>query len=160
MLSETFQVTLHECPRAFTREMNFIFPNVIPIASPLFALITCQHACVDLSQFNDEADREKDHLLETFMDMAKQLCTTLHALGYWADYIDPCSGLPMLTSSGNTVYSEVEGLQRLLHYNVVNAGTCKIILHPVWGAKMYPASLFTTAPSKIVLPLLQKMSVE
>ena len=30
------------------------------------------------------------------MDFAKAVCADLMAQGHWADYIDPCSGLPML----------------------------------------------------------------
>jgi len=31
-----------------------------------------------------------------FMSFAKPVCERLEAAGYWADYIDPCSGLPMI----------------------------------------------------------------
>jgi hypothetical protein len=30
-----------------------------------------------------------------FADFAKPLCQALRAQGHWADYIDPCSGLPV-----------------------------------------------------------------
>ncbi len=30
-----------------------------------------------------------------FADFAKPLCQELRARGHWADYIDPCSGLPV-----------------------------------------------------------------
>lgn len=35
-----------------------------------------------------------------FADFAKPLCQELRALGHWADYIDPCSGLPVRTFIG------------------------------------------------------------
>lgn len=66
--------------------------------------------------------------------------------GYWADYIDPCSGLPMIHKNSNNVYGEVQGLVTLLGYQTQNAGCCKIILHPKWGSSVYPASFFTKAP--------------
>ncbi|CAN0431337.1 unnamed protein product [Laminaria digitata] len=59
----------------------------------------------------------------------------------------------MLTRS-NKVYSEVEGLQLLLQYQVMNAGSCKVLLHPQWGSAVYPASLFCTAPAELVQRLL------
>ena len=32
-----------------------------------------------------------------FVDFAKSVCAVLAGRGYWADYIDPCSGLPVST---------------------------------------------------------------
>lgn len=34
----------------------------------------------------------------------------------------------------NRTYNEVEGFQILLNYRVMNAGCCKILLHPQWGS--------------------------
>lgn len=31
-----------------------------------------------------------------FVEFAKATCSKLEDQGYWADYIDPCSGLPMI----------------------------------------------------------------
>lgn len=65
------------------------------------------------------------------MDFGKELCEALRAKGFWADYIDPCSGLPVcridrpliiiydnnsvfghqMLTGGTKVYSEVEGMQ-------------------------------------------------
>jgi len=38
-----------------------------------------------------------------FIEFARELCEKIRALGYWADYIDPCSGLPMMTLGCNKV---------------------------------------------------------
>jgi hypothetical protein len=75
---------------------------------------------------------------------------------YFADYIDPCSGLAMITRDANKVFSEVDSAQQLLGYSVHNCGCCKVLLHPVWGSAVYPASIFTTAPLEVVLHILQK----
>jgi hypothetical protein len=40
------------------------------------------------------------------MEFGDELCKRIRSLGFWADYIDPCSGLPMLTKDCNKVYSE------------------------------------------------------
>lgn len=60
----------------------------------------------------------------------------------------------MLTLQSNKVYSEVDGVELLLRYRCLSAGMCKILLHPVWGAAVYPASLFTNAPFEIVRDVL------
>mmetsp|Transcript_6089 Transcript_6089/g.9262 ORF Transcript_6089/g.9262 Transcript_6089/m.9262 type:complete len:97 (-) Transcript_6089:81-371(-) len=78
----------------------------------------------------------------------------LRNMGHWADYIDPCSGLPMLTLHCNKVYSEVDGMECLLNYKAHNAGFCKILLHPRWGSAVYPATIFARAPPQVVIDLL------
>lgn len=117
---------------------------------------TCQQSDIDLVNWGEKADNEKDRLLEQFMEFAKIVCNHLTSLQYWADYIDPCSGLPMIhRENGSRVYGEVEGLVALLGYKTQNAGCCKIILHPKWGSSVYPASIFAKAPVEEVQRAIQ-----
>jgi hypothetical protein len=74
---------------------------------------------------------------------------------YFADYFDPCSGLPAKTLESNQVFSEVQAAQTLLGYKVMNASCCKILLHPEWGSAVYPASIVIQAPAQIVVEKLQ-----
>ncbi len=60
----------------------------------------------------DSVEAEKDALLLRFFAFARHACATLAAAGHWADYIDPCSGLPV---------RRVDRLQRLLRYHTVRA---------------------------------------
>eukprot|EP00899_Mesostigma_viride_P019451 jgi/Mesvir1/27507/Mv07273-RA.1 len=46
-------------------------------------------------------------------------------------------------------YSEVDGAELLLGFSTLDQGPCKLALHPVTGASVYPASLFTTAPPEV-----------
>lgn len=39
----------------------------------------------------------------------------------------------------------------------MNAGCCKVLLHPQWGSAVYPATLFTTAPVAIVVQKLNSL---
>ena len=43
----------------------------------------------------DAVEKEKDELLERFFAFARHVCAALRDQGHWADYIDPCSGLPV-----------------------------------------------------------------
>lgn len=99
----------------------------------------------------EKVEDEKDRLLRRFMTFAAEVCSVLIRKGYWADYIDPCSGLPMIHRSSGSVYGEVEALSTLRGFKTQNAGCCKILLHPKWQSCVYPATLFTKAP----LPVLQ-----
>jgi hypothetical protein len=94
------------------------------------------------------------------MDFAADVCEKIRSRGFWADYIDPCSGLPMLTPNLNTkVYSEVDGMEVLLGYRAYSAGFCKILVHPQWGSAVYPATIFCYAPRELTSKLLKSYPV-
>mmetsp|Transcript_35765 Transcript_35765/g.48315 ORF Transcript_35765/g.48315 Transcript_35765/m.48315 type:complete len:175 (-) Transcript_35765:108-632(-) len=148
------EVSVCRCPKQFLREIRHIFPG-LDIDESLLALPTAQHSVMDLVNVGDDVESEKDRCLIQFMELGKSLCLEIQARGHWADYIDPCSGLPMMTPDCNKVYSEVDGMQMLLQYQVMNAGPCKVLLHPRWGGAVYPATMFTNAPEDVVLELLE-----
>jgi len=123
----------------------------------LLAIPTNQRAREDLVQMGDNIEQEKDRLLNVFLTFGKYICEQLRAKGFWADYIDPCSGLPMMTLNCNKVYSEVDGMEILLNYKAYNAGFCKILTHPKWGSSVYPATIFAHAPAEIVKSLIESL---
>ena len=63
-----------------------------------------------------------------------------------------------MKSDGQKVFSEVQCAELLLGYQVMNAGCCKIILHPQWNSAVYPATIFTTTPSELVLQTIQSFT--
>ena len=101
---------------------------------------------MELVRWGDDVEKEKDMCLERFAEFGAAVCAELRAQGHWADYIDPCSGLPATQDHANRGYSEVDGLAVLLRFGVQSAGPCKVATHPIWGTRFYPATMFTTAP--------------
>ena len=89
------------------------------------------------------------------MTLGKQISERIRNEGYWADYIDPCSGLPMLSQNSTKVYSEVDGMECLLNYRTYNAGFCKILTHPKWGSAVYPATIFAYCPIDVAKRIIQ-----
>lgn len=47
-------------------------------------------------------------------------------------------------------------MECLLNYKAHNAGFCKVLTHPKWGSAVYPATIFTFAPSLLVIEILQQ----
>jgi len=121
----------------------------------ILAIPTNQKARADLVAVGDHIEEEKDRLLNVFVEFAKALCERIAERGYWADYIDPCSGLPMIATNCNKVYSEVDGMECLLNYKSHNAGFCKILTHPKWGSAVYPATIFAHCPRDLALEILR-----
>ena len=89
-----FEYSIHTIPRTHRDEVQAIFPTMS--IDELLVIPTCQKSAVDLVEWGDAAAQEKDRLLIRFQRLAKAVCESLIAQGYWADYIDPCSGLPMV----------------------------------------------------------------
>jgi len=71
------------------------------------------------------------------------------------DLADPCSGLPVLGERGGSFYPDVIGGQMLLNYDVIDTGCCKLLAHPRWHTRVYPATLFTTAPLDVATAVLR-----
>lgn len=117
---------------------------------------TFQRSTLDLVKMGEAIEAEKDRLLMLFMKFAQQVCDHLQEQGYWADYIDPCSGLPMIHQAGSTVYSEVDAASTLLGFSTQNAGCCKVLLHPKWKTYVYPATLMAKSPKATLQEALHK----
>lgn len=159
---DALECSVHTLPKQLSREFHHVFAHkYLETSRPgqfleLLAIPTNQLARVDLVNIGDHVEQEKDRLLNTFIDFGKDFCQKVIAQGYWADYIDPCSGLPMITVDCNKVYSEVDGMECLLNYKSYNAGFCKILTHPKWGSSVYPATIFAYAPKEVVIRLLNE----
>jgi len=61
----------------------------------------------------------------------------------------------MLTKAAACSYPDVQGAHLLLRYDTVEAGCCRVLLHPRWRSKCYPGTVFTTADVNTVRRLLK-----
>lgn len=168
--NDDLECSLHYLPKPLLREFGHVFNDQyikFGAQAPdddtqsqqlvLLAIPTNQKAREDLVAVGEHIEREKDRLLNVFITFGKYLCDELRTRGYWADYIDPCSGLPMISLNCNKVYSEVDGMECLLNYKAYNAGFCKILTHPKWGSAVYPATIFAHAPADVVKSLIESL---
>mmetsp|Transcript_18468 Transcript_18468/g.38730 ORF Transcript_18468/g.38730 Transcript_18468/m.38730 type:complete len:199 (-) Transcript_18468:279-875(-) len=165
---DDLECSLHYLPKPLLREFGHVFNdehlkfgdgslNSSGGDLSLLAVPTNQRAREDLVAVGDHIEAEKDRLLNVFLDFGKYICENLRSKGYWADYIDPCSGLPMISLNCNKVYSEVDGMECLLNYKAHNAGFCKVLTHPKWGSAVYPATIFAYAPAEVVKSLIEAL---
>ena len=168
--NDDLECSLHYLPKPLLREFGHVFNDQyikFGAQAPdddtqsqqlvLLAIPTNQKAREDLVAVGEHIEREKDRLLNVFITFGKYLCDELRTRGFWADYIDPCSGLPMISLNCNKVYSEVDGMECLLNYKAYNAGFCKILTHPKWGSAVYPATIFAHAPADVVKSLIESL---
>mmetsp|Transcript_7363 Transcript_7363/g.22443 ORF Transcript_7363/g.22443 Transcript_7363/m.22443 type:complete len:178 (-) Transcript_7363:819-1352(-) len=152
------EYSAHYAPRSMIRELRSVFPSVSLPDSGTIVVPTTQKACVPLTNYGDDEAREKDRLLEKFMEWAAQLYKALSEAGFWADYTDPCTGLPVHGTAGGSIYPDVDGFERLLRFKVDASMGCRIMSHPDWSFASYPATFFTTAPAGELLPILTRLN--
>lgn len=55
----------------------------------------CQKTANDMTGWSEAVEEERDNMMSLYVETAKELCTALQSAGYWADFIDPCSGKPV-----------------------------------------------------------------
>mmetsp|Transcript_35016 Transcript_35016/g.35654 ORF Transcript_35016/g.35654 Transcript_35016/m.35654 type:complete len:196 (+) Transcript_35016:130-717(+) len=150
-----FEAYITPSTKTLDRELQYVFPS-LDVKTGITVIATLQKSKVDLVSYGPEEEREKDRLLINFMKLGESLSLSLSTVGYWIDYIDPCSGLPMLAQSSGKTFNEVDCVTSLLQFRSMNAGCCKILLHPGWGSAVYPASIFTTAPHDVIISHIQR----
>jgi len=165
------ECSVHDLPKTLLREFRHVFQDEylkcpLPMStvivktesttepSVLIAIPTNQKAREDLVAVGTHIEKEKDRLLNVFISFGQDVCEKIRSRGYWADFIDPCSGLPMMTQNCNKVYSEVDGMECLLNYKSYNAGFCKILTHPKWGSAVYPATIFAHCPVNVAIDIV------
>ena len=86
-LNDKFEVSIFRTPNILLRELDHVF-SCLTMKDKVFAVLTCQHSDTDLVRYGEEADVEKDHLLEDFVEFAKEYCNKIIDQGHWADYIE------------------------------------------------------------------------
>uniref|UniRef100_A0A8C5L1Q6 Uncharacterized protein n=1 Tax=Jaculus jaculus TaxID=51337 RepID=A0A8C5L1Q6_JACJA len=87
-----------------------------------------------------KGEPEREMLLEKFVHGAKEICYALQAEGYWADFIDPSSGVAFFGPyTNNTLFEPDERLY------IDDLGCCKVIRHSLWGTHVFVGSIFTNA---------------
>ncbi|CAG8463405.1 9171_t:CDS:2 [Acaulospora morrowiae] len=139
------EYSIHAGSRRFNKDLVRIFPEIEDqidrcLVIPVF--LKCENEIVGIGS---EIDKERDKKLIDFVEWGKLICQKLRDRGYWADLTDPCSGYPIFSNRGPSIYPDVQGAEHLLKYSIQNVGCCHILLHPRWGGKVYPGTLFTIA---------------
>ncbi|GAB5590182.1 hypothetical protein Unana1_05082 [Umbelopsis nana] len=153
-----FEYSIHAPPPRFQRELAHIFPAMKRQDLKRILVVPVIQRCDnDMVGITKTINSERDVRLELFVEWGKLVVDRLRSVGMWADIMDPASGYPIYGPPGASPYPDVQGTQALLKYDVQNTGCCHVLLHPTWGSKIYPSTLFTTAPADILVKVIEEI---
>ncbi|KAG8432311.1 hypothetical protein GDO86_016811 [Hymenochirus boettgeri] len=139
------ECAIQSCPDLLKKDFASMFPE-IP-SNNLMVLTVTQRTLNDMTTWSQEVENEREMLIEKFINGAKEICYALRTDGYWADFIDPSSGLAYFGPYTNNTLFETDERYRHLGFKVEDLGCCKVIRHSLWGTHVIVGSIFTNAPS-------------
>ncbi|XP_069472596.1 cobalamin trafficking protein CblD isoform X2 [Ambystoma mexicanum] len=138
------ECAIQSCPELLRKDFESMFPDVPD--NNLMVLTVTQRTKHDMTMWSEEVECERDGMLEKFINGAKEICYALRGEGYWADFIDPSSGLAYFGPYTNNTLFETDERYRQLGFSIDDLGCCKVIRHNLWGTHVVVGSIFTNAP--------------
>ncbi len=141
--------------------MGRVFPDLSEGDHPdVVAVPTFQRALFDLNPDSGAApaatvQAEMNKLLANFVALESEVHGELTRLGYFCDSIDPLTGCAMRSRSGER-YSEAAGSRELLGYELAETSCCHLVIHPQFGSRCYPVTIFSNAPEGVVRALMEQ----
>lgn len=157
----TVECSVQQCPGFLHHGFMELFPDIGVQLGQLTVVSISQQTKNDMSAWSPEVEDERDDLMACFVESAKEICNSLLAAGYWADFIDPSSGTAFFGPHTNCTLFETDERYNHLGFNIMDLGCCKVISHPLWGSFTFVGTIFTNAPANSDVlghSLLQKNS--
>ena len=121
-----------------------------------YLILVLQRTLLPLDTSSDRVTREKNRLRVEFIDFGCSLILALQKQGYQSDLFDPRTGYPLLTSRG-IIFDDNAVVQAILNYPAISYQHCSLLIHPVWGNNVYPSTIVTSAPLKVVDSCLEQI---
>ncbi|XP_072542628.1 metabolism of cobalamin associated Db isoform X2 [Salminus brasiliensis] len=143
------ECAIQSCPELLKKDFESMFPEAP--SSDLIVVTVTQKTKNDMTAWSEEVDQEREELLEKFIAGAKEICLALQNEGFWADFIDPSSGLAFFGSYTNNTLFETDERYRHLGFQIEDLGCCKVIRHALWGTHVFVGTVFTNAPANSLI---------
>lgn len=152
--NSSLECAIQSCPELLKRDFQSMFPEAP--SSGMTVVTVTQKTQNDMTSWSAEVEQEREQMLDRFVDGAKEICYALQREGFWADFIDPCSGLAFFGSYTNNTLFETDDRYSHLGFQIEDLGCCRVIRHPVWGTHVFVGTIFTNAPpDSLVMKKLQ-----
>jgi len=142
---ENMDVEVHTCPSLLKKQLGALFPEQDLNAGALSIITMSIWTDNDMSVWSEQMEEEREKLTEHTVINCKEICGKLKDDGYWADFIDPCSGTPYFSAHTNTTMFETDEKYRLLGFRIEDMGCCKVIEHKKFNRHVFVGCIVTNA---------------
>ncbi|XP_026232874.1 metabolism of cobalamin associated Db isoform X1 [Anabas testudineus] len=148
------ECAIQSCPELLQKDFQSMFPEAP--SSGMMVLTVTQKTQNDMTSWCADVEHEREQMLAKFIDGAKEICYALQKEGFWADFIDPSSGLAFFGSYTNNMLYETDERYRHLGFQIEDLGCCRVIRHTLWGTNIFVGTIFTNAPpGSLIMKKLQ-----
>nr|XP_057937407.1 metabolism of cobalamin associated Db isoform X2 [Doryrhamphus excisus]XP_057937408.1 metabolism of cobalamin associated Db isoform X2 [Doryrhamphus excisus] len=138
------ECVIQPCPDKLQQDLQCLFPEAP--SSQVTVVTVTQKTQNDMTAWSSAVEEEREQMLDKFVDGAKDICFILQREGFWADFIEPSSGLPFFGSYTNNTFFETDDRYHLLGFQIEDLGCCRVIRHHLWGTHAFVGTIFTNAP--------------
>ena len=137
----------------FLEQQQELIPDLVTSAT--FLILFLQRSSISLREFNCNVTKEKDRLRANFIRFGYELIFSLRDRSYQSDLFDPRTGYPLLSQPGKLTIDDNAVVKALLNFSVTNYQGCSLLSHPIWNHDVYPATIATSAPHKLLTSLIE-----
>ncbi|KAM8748715.1 metabolism of cobalamin associated Db isoform 1-T1 [Acanthopagrus schlegelii] len=148
------ECAIQSCPELLKKDIQSMFPEAP--SSEMTVVTVTQKTQNDMTSWCSEVEQEREQMLDKFVDGAKEICYALQREGFWADFIEPSSGLAFFGSYTNNTLFETDDRYRQLGFQIEDLGCCRAIRHSLWGTHIFVGVIFTNAlPNSLIMQKFQ-----
>lgn len=127
--------------------------------SVFWVVLVLQQSRYELVESTPEVEQEKERLREKFMRFAFDVVFEWRDRGFLSNLIDPRTGYPLLSPPGEIPHDDTAAVRALLGFPAIR-NRCCVLEHPGWGTAVYPSTLLTSAPRKMIKPVLKRFAIQ
>lgn len=153
---QAVEISIHSPSQYVCANRQQIFPDW-PHQLSLWVVIVLQQSHHPLLKSNAAIEKEKEALRARFMRFGCDLAFKLRDNGYLTDLIDPKTGYPLLSRPGAIPHNDTAVVKALLKYPVME-NKCRVLIHPTWGAAIYPSVMISAAPPDVLASYIKKIA--
>nr|XP_015822397.2 metabolism of cobalamin associated Db [Nothobranchius furzeri]XP_054603164.1 metabolism of cobalamin associated Db [Nothobranchius furzeri] len=151
--SSTVECAIQSCPESLKKDFCSMFPEAP--SSDMMVITVAHKTQNDMSAWSPDVEQEREQMLDQFVHAAKEICSALQRDGFWADFIDPSSGLAFFGAYTNNTLFETDDRYSRLGFHVDDLGCCRVIRHSLWGTRVFVGTICTNAPPSS--PIMKKL---
>jgi len=153
-IEQSIQLEVGECPRLLRLALKKIFAEDETLPEGSMTLVNVKLDKEDpLSRptktrgrmKKSEVEKRKRLLVEMFITAGEAICGALIDSGFWANFINPRSGMPHYGVSDASFLLDDDKRYQQLGFQVEEHGDCTVIEEKRWDAKTFVGTIFTDA---------------